>query len=385
MSAAIDEGAVRAAVASAWREELPHLPFDETLTWRDAGVDSLKSLQILLRLERALDRAISFDLFTLDSRAGEVIQGLVGRRPTATVDADDRKLVFLLPGIVGDDRNLAGLRRHLAGEIRFETLAYPELDAPAAVHSSLDTQIGLILEAIGRLQPVGSVCLAGYSFGGFMAFETARRLMASGREVGLLVLLDSFPGDADPLAQTHPQERPTGRPTVKRYSLRTRFARRPGEGLRLYIERLAFKAMVKFRRLETARRLACWAAGHTPIVEHEIRRREVLWRLRGSALERWRPQPCPAPTLLITSDEYYERSGREIWPALCSNLTVRHVGGSHMEVFRPEALAVIGPALVEPLSRLDQRSVAPTAESAFPAATPISSRSTPEPRLADAF
>jgi thioesterase domain-containing protein len=46
---------------------------------------------------------------------------------------------------------------------------------------------------ITAFQPQGSIQLAGYSMGGIMAYEVARQLLASGRRVGMLLLLDTTP------------------------------------------------------------------------------------------------------------------------------------------------------------------------------------------------
>jgi len=49
------------------------------------------------------------------------------------------------------------------------------------------------LRAIKAQQPNGPYYLCGYSFGGFVAFEIARRLRESGDEVGLVGLFDTMP------------------------------------------------------------------------------------------------------------------------------------------------------------------------------------------------
>jgi acyl-coenzyme A synthetase/AMP-(fatty) acid ligase/thioesterase domain-containing protein len=48
------------------------------------------------------------------------------------------------------------------------------------------------LRALPRFQPVGPYVLCGYSYGGLVAFEVARRLRAAGHEVQLLALIDSY-------------------------------------------------------------------------------------------------------------------------------------------------------------------------------------------------
>ena len=63
--------------------------------------------------------------------------------------------------------------------------------------ASLEDLAARYAEAIAGAQPSGPYLLAGWSFGGILAWETARRLEELGREVGLLVLLDSRPPDPE--------------------------------------------------------------------------------------------------------------------------------------------------------------------------------------------
>jgi thioesterase domain-containing protein len=56
---------------------------------------------------------------------------------------------------------------------------------------SIDEMAALYLEALTETVPDGPVRLAGWSFGGFVAYEMACRLREAGREVDLLALLDT--------------------------------------------------------------------------------------------------------------------------------------------------------------------------------------------------
>jgi thioesterase domain-containing protein/acyl carrier protein len=56
---------------------------------------------------------------------------------------------------------------------------------------STEEMAAYYLDAIVRLRPEGPYHLAGWSFGGMLAFEMARQLESAGREVGVVALLDT--------------------------------------------------------------------------------------------------------------------------------------------------------------------------------------------------
>ncbi len=58
---------------------------------------------------------------------------------------------------------------------------------------SIEDMAQFYLDAIKKVQPVGPYFFIGYSLGGLVAFETARRLTQAGDRVGLLTMVDSYP------------------------------------------------------------------------------------------------------------------------------------------------------------------------------------------------
>ncbi|HEX2091951.1 MAG TPA: alpha/beta fold hydrolase [Longimicrobiaceae bacterium] len=71
------------------------------------------------------------------------------------------------------------------------------LDGDMVPHSTVPAVAELYLRSVREAQPSGSVHLLGHSFGGWVAFEMARRLRESGRSVGSLTILDSEVPDED--------------------------------------------------------------------------------------------------------------------------------------------------------------------------------------------
>jgi acetoacetyl-CoA synthetase len=101
--------------------------------------------------------------------------------------------VFIAHGLGGDVLGLADL----AGKIKTRHPIYgvqargiDGLDEPL---SSIDEMAQFHLNAIQQVQMHGPYFLIGYSLGGLVMLEIARRLMAEGNQIALLALVDSYP------------------------------------------------------------------------------------------------------------------------------------------------------------------------------------------------
>ena len=102
--------------------------------------------------------------------------------------------LFLIPGLGGSGDELRA----------FAALLEPDISIHVQQTLGVDTALqGLRIEAIAEacvadilnIQPHGNYMLAGYSFGGLVAFEAARCLLGSGRNVRLLGLIEACPDE----------------------------------------------------------------------------------------------------------------------------------------------------------------------------------------------
>jgi thioesterase domain-containing protein len=109
--------------------------------------------------------------------------------------------VLLFPGLGGDDRELAALRIGCSPALRCATVEYPDWTEIYTKPLDLDGLIAHCVERVNALAPHGGLRLAGYSFGGTMAYAVAAALVASGRRVDRLGLVDA---PANPHVATTP-------------------------------------------------------------------------------------------------------------------------------------------------------------------------------------
>jgi thioesterase domain-containing protein/acyl carrier protein len=163
----------------------------------DSGGDSLKAITFVLELERALGLEISLTLINEAPAFGELCQALRERRgpgatPLVTLKAGDGSCpLFFIHGFGGNVVRLLPAARRLAypgAVIGIRARGVVRGEAP---HTSIEAMAADYLREITRRQPNGPYYLCGYSSGGLVAFEIARRLSESGEEVALVGLFDT--------------------------------------------------------------------------------------------------------------------------------------------------------------------------------------------------
>jgi acyl transferase domain-containing protein/thioesterase domain-containing protein len=189
-------------------------------------------------------------------------------------------------------------------------------------------------EAIAAAHPDGPCLLGGWSFGGFVAQETARQLTAAGRDVPLVVLLDSV--------------RPLPRPGMTRADrIRAHFEGFAGHvadayGVRLELPYDELVAMDDDRdRIDTVLR-ALREAADVPPAALEHQRASYLDMGIG---ESHRPGGYEGPVVLYRAtepaphtvrDPAYERDDEALgWDEVCPHLEVVPVPGHHLSLLDP--------------------------------------------------
>jgi thioesterase domain-containing protein len=101
--------------------------------------------------------------------------------------------VFFVHGLGGTVADLFALARAVAypgAVIGIQARGLSDEEAP---HARVEAMAAEYLTKMKARQPRGPYHVCGYSFGGLVAFEIARRLRESGEEVGLVGLFDTLP------------------------------------------------------------------------------------------------------------------------------------------------------------------------------------------------
>lgn len=183
------------AVRAAWTSVLPAQSFAADMSFDAAGGNSLKGLDLVLKLETLLGRPIAIGTLGLETRPSELIRQLAAGAIADRAPADIRPVIAFFPGMWGDDVGTSDFCRLLSQ--RFGAIVIdPRLGGDAMAG---DYDAGRYFSAAMDMILGGApkrLWLVGYSFGGKLAAEVARRLLAAGANVEALIVLDGAIGAA---------------------------------------------------------------------------------------------------------------------------------------------------------------------------------------------
>lgn len=101
--------------------------------------------------------------------------------------------VFITHGIAGHLMEFFDLVRHITSAQPIFGMQTRGMDGVTQPFDRIEDMAQYFLEAVKGVQPRGPYFLIGYSLGGLVTLEMARRLSENGETIALLALLDSYP------------------------------------------------------------------------------------------------------------------------------------------------------------------------------------------------
>jgi amino acid adenylation domain-containing protein len=192
--------ALEKAIESIWQQVLGIDQIGLHDNFFEMGGHSLLAVKIVNLVEQEfaikLPLASLFQAQTIAGMAELVQQNEKGWSPLVSISNPEGKqpALFLIHaggGMVLAYQQLAlQLSQRLPDRPVYGVQAYGFEDGQEAF-SDLDKLTDFYIDAIRQQQAHGPYHLAGHSFGGFLAFEIARKLLAAGEEVACLGLIDS--------------------------------------------------------------------------------------------------------------------------------------------------------------------------------------------------
>lgn len=206
---------VESAIAAAWAEVLGRESFGVHDHFFALGGSSLLALNLTTRLRRALGVHLSLGALlgapTIAAQAalvaerrasaggapgGEVESGAVAMLLSPVEAGEVASPLFCIHDIARFRRlaQLLGPRQPVYGVAVTPAIAAIAGEEPVASFSaySVEDLARACVPEVRRLQPGGPYRIAGFSFGGRIAYEVAQHLRAAGEPVSLLVIFDTF-------------------------------------------------------------------------------------------------------------------------------------------------------------------------------------------------
>ena len=182
-----------------WEQVLNVHPIGIRNNFFDLGGHSLLAIRLLNRVEDVfgirLPIAAIFQSPTIEEMALVLIGKVQPPDWTVLVPINKRgsqRPVYCVHGAGGGILGYAALAKALGGDQPFYGLQAKGVDGKEEPHHRIEEMAAFYIEQIQRLQPTGPYDLAGYSFGGFVAYEMACQLRDQGHQVGLLAMLDTY-------------------------------------------------------------------------------------------------------------------------------------------------------------------------------------------------
>lgn len=248
-----------------------------------------------------------------------------------------KNALFIIHGIGGTVMELAALGRRMLIPEPVYAIQAKGLDGRDVPLTSIEVMADQYIDSIRAIQPSGPYWLCGYSFGGLVAMEIARRLKAANQSIGALILMDSY-------------AHPSTWPLLSRAKMRVR------RGLHLFWRlrhpssaKIFWQAVQRIACGDNAGRLHDWLLDHNPGLPLPLlRTREA----GGAALAAYRPKPYAGAITFLKAtqrDTEFPDDPERIWKRLAPQMAFRTIPGGHRTIVTeyPDAAAA---ALSEYLS-----------------------------------
>ncbi|HBL31586.1 MAG TPA: non-ribosomal peptide synthetase, partial [Acidobacteria bacterium] len=304
------------------------------------GGTSLLGATLLARIARdagtTLPLAALFRSPTVEAMARLLREGGAGQEEPALVclqEGSGGPPLFLLPAAGGGALAYAELARALGAEWpvwALQDVAPP--DAPRSVAGLAEVFLG----HVRTVQPAGPYLLAGWSFGGRLAFEMARRLAAEGESVAFVGMIDT--GLAEPVDPVSPDAELLAAQVAGELEIDAEELRRAPDPVAALVVRAQ-------------------GAGLLPpdYPLDDARRRLRLFKAHLEAARTGRPEPYPGTVTFFAAAEPPVGAPAEPghgWAAFAAHLEILAIPGNHVTLLRdPRNREVLAARLREALER----------------------------------
>ncbi|AQG80773.1 non-ribosomal peptide synthetase [Spirosoma montaniterrae] len=194
-------------VASVWQDVLGMKTINIDANFFELGGHSLIAVQVMNRLEKHTGRRLPLSsLFEYPTirKLAELIQPekpvMTWKSLVAIKPQGSKAPLYVIHGIGLNLLNFSSLIKNLDAEQPIYGLQARGLDGTEEPLDSMEAIAHCYIQEVLEQNPDGPYAIAGYSFGGYVAYEMAQQLTAMGKEIKMLAMFDT---DAQALAAQH--------------------------------------------------------------------------------------------------------------------------------------------------------------------------------------
>ena len=197
---------IEETLAAIWQEVLGMERIGIHDSFFDLGGHSLRAIQVISQIKRAfhIDLPLRrlFEAPTVATLAGHIQNALSKSHPKQSSTESSlipiRKTganppIFIIHGLNGNVRLAHQMASYLGANQPVYGFYCKDGRPVSEREASLEDLAASYIEELVSLQPKGPYYLAGYSFGGFLAYEMARQLQNRGLQVEHLAIIDTGP------------------------------------------------------------------------------------------------------------------------------------------------------------------------------------------------
>lgn len=292
----------------------------------ELGGHSLLAVRLVSQLQSALGvslpLAVLFECPTIAALAARIERADTGAARSTVVALrvqEEGTRFFCVPPAGSSVYHFSELVQRMGPDVSFYGIQALGLESGESPDATVEEMATRYVADIVAVQECGPYYLGGRCFGAFVAYEMARQLMAQGKDVGLLALLDP----------TVPPGLPYG---VRYYAGRIGYFKRRGKLLYAVIRHL--RARIKRFRL-------LWIRGI--FANAPTRRLARVQRVHWRAQLTYRPEPYSGDIAFLgAQEEYHPEDTRALWKHLTTGAFEVHlVPGGHRTITEEPNLSVL--------------------------------------------
>lgn len=306
-----------------WQRVLQRSPIGPEDKFYDlGGTDPLADgvfAEIAQVFHRELPTAVICHAPTIMALAAVLEQPALPRfSPFVKLKAGGEKMPILIAHGIGGRASFSELAKHIRTEHSIYGIQAKGVDGMEEPLGRIEDMAKFYLDALSELQPQGPYILIGYSFGGLICLEMARRLSRSGKHVALLTLVDTYP---------HPSFFPPGqRLWLGTKRIKGRISGLKQKPLRVASSRVLGALRHRFRAAVHER-----ASGKTSRLSFAI----TTLRVKESdllAMARYRPGFYEGKIRFVRpeANSYLPNDPTAVWKDLAAEFEVETVPGDHL-------------------------------------------------------